>query len=378
MHLKPQAFLLALALSSFSFAPATKADPGHKHRRVAPPTVQLALLLDTSNSMDGLIHQAKTELWSIVNEIGSATLGGQDATIEVALYEYGKASLSAESGYLRMVAPLTTDLDLISEKLYSLSTNGGEEYAGQVIAHASNHLEWTSQTNAYRAIFIAGNEPFDQGPIHFSGAIGGAREQNIVVNTIHCGDERAAFDGGWHKGARLGAGSLLTINHNAQKLDIQTPYDDDIYKLNQELNDTYIGYGTRGRSGAARQKSQDAGVKKAKRSASLERAKTKAGKHYKNSSWDLVDKMEEDAEVLGSLPAESLPQPMRRMNNKERKKFVAEKAKRRKKIQAKLLKMSEKRESYIKKKQKSDTESRLDNELPSKVKSQMKKLNFKF
>ena len=82
--------------------------------------------------------------------------------------------------------------------------------------------------------------------------------------------------------------------------------------------------------------------------------------------------------MLGSLPAESLPQPMRRMNNKERKKFVAEKAKRRKKIQAKLLKMSEKRESYIKKKQKNDTESRLDNELPSKVKSQMKKLNFKF
>ncbi len=34
----------------------------------AKPTVQLAILLDTSNSMDGLIDQAKTQLWNVVNE----------------------------------------------------------------------------------------------------------------------------------------------------------------------------------------------------------------------------------------------------------------------------------------------------------------------
>ena len=31
--------------------------------------VQLAILLDTSNSMDGLIEQTKTQLWKIVNEM---------------------------------------------------------------------------------------------------------------------------------------------------------------------------------------------------------------------------------------------------------------------------------------------------------------------
>jgi hypothetical protein len=34
----------------------------------ARPTVQIAILLDTSNSMDGLIGQAKTQLWNVVNE----------------------------------------------------------------------------------------------------------------------------------------------------------------------------------------------------------------------------------------------------------------------------------------------------------------------
>ena len=31
-------------------------------------SIQIALLLDTSNSMDGLIDQAKSQLWSVVNE----------------------------------------------------------------------------------------------------------------------------------------------------------------------------------------------------------------------------------------------------------------------------------------------------------------------
>ena len=37
----------------------------HKH---VNNTVKIALLLDTSNSMDGLIDQAKSQLWDIVNK----------------------------------------------------------------------------------------------------------------------------------------------------------------------------------------------------------------------------------------------------------------------------------------------------------------------
>ena len=39
--------------------------------------VQLAILLDTSGSMDGLIEQAKTQLWSIVNTFINARQGGK-------------------------------------------------------------------------------------------------------------------------------------------------------------------------------------------------------------------------------------------------------------------------------------------------------------
>jgi uncharacterized protein with von Willebrand factor type A (vWA) domain len=49
--------------------------------------IQLALLLDTSNSMDGLIDQAKSQFWKIVNEFATTKKNNQPVDLFVALYE---------------------------------------------------------------------------------------------------------------------------------------------------------------------------------------------------------------------------------------------------------------------------------------------------
>src|SRR5437870_3100162 len=120
------------------------------------PRVQIALLLDTSNSMDGLIEQAKSQLWRIVNEFINAKQNGQRPRLQVALYEYGNNGLSASSGYIRQVQPLTEDLDKISEELFKLKTNGGEEYCGWVIKVAIESLAWSKSSHDFKAVFIAG------------------------------------------------------------------------------------------------------------------------------------------------------------------------------------------------------------------------------
>ena len=51
----------------------------------SPRKVQVAILFDTSNSMDGLIDQAKTRIWSIINELSALRYQGQMQTIERAL-----------------------------------------------------------------------------------------------------------------------------------------------------------------------------------------------------------------------------------------------------------------------------------------------------
>src|SRR4051794_10549830 len=159
------------------------------------PRVQLAILLDTSSSMQGLIAQAKQQLWRIVNEFIAAKQDGKAPQVEVALYQYGNDSLSPEKGWVEQLAPLTQDLDTLSEKLFSLKTNGGEEYCAWVIRDAVRDLTWDPSPKVYKAIFIAGNEPFSQGPVKYEDSCKNAIEHGIVVNTIHCGSETEGFKG---------------------------------------------------------------------------------------------------------------------------------------------------------------------------------------
>src|SRR4051794_34124394 len=180
---KPLLFLGAFLLLSF-----TTHELDDDNQSAAPAkgqTIMLALLLDTSSSMDGLIDQAKSQLWKIVNEVAAAKRGdGTQPNIKIALYEYGNDGLSSDEGYIRQVSALTEDLDVISEKLFSLSTKGGNEFCGQVIKTSLNQLAWSASNADLKMIFIAGNEPFTQGGVSYELACGAAKEKGVVVNTI--------------------------------------------------------------------------------------------------------------------------------------------------------------------------------------------------
>ncbi len=184
--MKTTILILALLLGSATSRAAALAAPA---KAEAAPVVQIAILLDTSGSMQGLIEQAKGQLWKIVNEFINARQNGKRPELEVALFEYGKDTLPAGTGYIRLIAPLTNDLDKISEELFKLTTSGGDEYCGWVIRDAVERLVWSTSPDAFKAIFIAGNEPFTQGPVDYAKSCKSAIEKGIIVNTIHCGPD---------------------------------------------------------------------------------------------------------------------------------------------------------------------------------------------
>ena len=220
--------------------------------------VQIAILLDTSNSMDGLIGQAKTQLWNVVNEFVRARQHGRPPAIQVALFEYGKPTLPSAGGFVRLILPLTDDLDRVSEELFALKTQGGDEYCGWVIRDAVNRLDWSPSGDVYKAIFIAGNEPFTQGSVDFHQSCRAAIERGIVVNTIFCGASSEGERTGWRDGAVLADGRYLSIDQNQKVVEIPTPHDAEIARLGVELNKTYLPYGRMGQAGQMRQAAQDA------------------------------------------------------------------------------------------------------------------------
>lgn len=338
--------------------------------------VRIALLLDTSNSMDGLINQAKAQLWDIVNEFTYARCGnGTRPLLQISLYEYGNDKLSSEEGYIRQVIGFTDDLDELSEKLFSLTTDGGEEYCGEVIQTSLDQLKWGKNDDDLKLIFIAGNEPFTQGKLDYKEAALQAKEKDVIVNTIFCGNVRQGVSTKWKDGAVLTGGEYMAIDHNRQVVHIKTPYDKVIIELNGKLNNTYIGYGSRGREKKAMQSMQDSNAAEMQEAVAVKRTLSKSSSYYRNSSWDLVDAVKDENLDVSKLKQDDLPQVLKGKSEKEIKAYVSKKKAERSAIQTEIQATNAKRDAYIAKQQNQE-KGELENALINAIKKQASSKNF--
>ena len=361
-------FLLVVFVANQSFTPAKK-----------KAKIQIALLLDTSNSMDGLIDQAKSQLWKIVNEMATAKFDGETPNLEIALYEYGNDGLSAREGYIRQVAQMTTDLDKISEDLFALKTNGGSEFCGQVIDVSLKQLLWSASNDDLKMIFIAGNEPFNQGGVDYKKSCKKSISKGIIVNTIFCGDYQQGINTFWKDGADLADGKYMNIDQDRKVVHIPTPFDDPIVQLNKKLNKTYIGYGSQGKKMKERQITQDNNASSMGAGSYVNRAMSKSSQMYKNEQWDLVDAVEEDEEKLDKITDDELPEELKGKSKEEIKVYVDEKKKERENINKQIQVLNKKRTKFIAEKRKENAEElSLDKLMINTVKDQAKKKNYKF
>lgn len=338
------------------------------------PEIKVALLLDTSNSMDGLIDQAKAQLWQIVNELSYAKCNEESPNLKIALYEYGNDNLNAEEGYLRQVIAFSEDLDEISKSLFSLTTNGGNEYCAKVIKTALNQLHWGDNTNDLKFIFIAGNEPYTQGNVKYKDASKLAHQNDVTVNTIFCG----AYDDGiatyWKDGADLTHGDYMAINHNKATVHIASPYDDTILELNQKLNKTYVAYGHQGIEKIQLQAEQDTNARAYNKANAVSRTVSKSSRLYKNSSWDLVDAEKEDDFSYETLDKKQLPKELQGKSKEAIKAYVDAKRKEREQLQKTIAELNIKRRKYISKT--TPDANGLESAMINAIKTQAKKKNY--
>lgn len=343
------------------------------------PLVQLAILLDTSGSMEGLIEQAKTQLWKIVNEMALAKKSGESPRLEVALYEYGKSSIPESEGYLRMIVPLSVDLDRISEELFQLKTNGGSEYCGKVIQSAAKELQWTRSNNHLKVIFIAGNEPFTQGNVDYRTACKDAISKGIIINTIFCGNFQEGIQTQWKDGADLSDGKYMNIDHNQELVHINAPQDKEIADLGKKLNDTYVAYGKKGYEMRERQKMQDSNAATKGEAVLAQRSMAKAAPQYNNAAWDIVDAEKEGKVKVEELEEDQLPEEMKKMSKEEKKKYIETKRKERETIQEKINQLRKERDKYVAGKRKETAgDNTLDAVVIKAVREQAKQKNYQF
>lgn len=331
---------LSVLFSVIAFGQVTPPPPSDKK-------VQVAILFDTSNSMDNLIDQAKARIWSIVNEISELRYEGELPTMEFSLYEYGNDGLAAADNYLRQILDFTTDLDDLSQKMFALKTNGGSEYCGAVIQKALDDLAWSNDQTDLKMVYIAGNEEFNQGTVDYKKACTNARSKSVYINSIFCGNYDGGIKMNWFDGADCSGGDYFNIDADKAIVHIPTPYDAEIQLYNDSLNNTYYGFGVEGLRKKEMQMDEDGNAEVMSVSVAAERSISKSKKGvYKNSTWDLVDAVEEGKDIT-EIEEKALPDEFKNKTDEEKIALIEEKKVEREKYQAKIGELAVERENFI-------------------------------
>lgn len=314
----------------------------------APPKIQAAILLDVSGSMQGLIEQAKAQLWNMMNVMGRVRGPQGTPPIEVALYEYGRRTNPQPDGFVRRISPFTTDLDSLSKLLFGLSIDGSEEHCAHAIYQSLTQLSWDSLVTSYKVIFIAGNEDFMQGKIPYEQACAEARQKGVIVNTIYCGPRNRGIDERWDLGNRCGNGSYAYIYHNLKLEDAPTPFDSVLLQLNAQFNATYVPYGRRGARALAQQAEVDKLNFDMSRKVAARRVMVKSqSKLYQNGDWDLVDALQQDSSLLTRLDRSTLPDTLKGQSIGQLRELVRAKKAERAGLRQQIATVQQQRDAFL-------------------------------
>jgi Mg-chelatase subunit ChlD/Skp family chaperone for outer membrane proteins len=372
-----------LALATLACAaPAAFAGDGDGAPKGAAPSaatrdVDLAICLDTSGSMDGLIDAARQKIWSIVNDLALARPAPK---LHVALLTYGNDGHPAEVGWVRIDSPFTEDLDRISQQLFALKTNGGTELVGRVLQTAAG-LQWSPDPQALKLVVVAGNESAEQDPkVNFRDVCKQLVEHGILVNSIYCGNPMDDLAPAWREVAQKADGQFAAIDQQNGTVTIATPFDAELATLSVAINETYVWYGKAGVEACENQKAQDSNAAGANGATAACRALTKGSCAYVARN-DLVDAVKTGQLKLADVKKEELPEKMKEMTIEQKQKWLDDAGARRAEIAKKIQAIGQKRDGFLTEelaRQQKDDNHSFDRAVRDAVRRQAEAKGFKF
>jgi hypothetical protein len=341
--------------------------------------VDVVICLDTSGSMTDLIDSARARLWDIVSTLSKAR---PMPRLRVGLLTYGSPSNSTGSGgWIVKHTDLTDDLDVVYSRMMGMHTDGGDEFVGWVLHDAVESMSWSNDPRALRIIFVAGNESADQARERhdFRYVAEKARNRGILINSIYAGSRDQGVAENWHLVAQSGGGNFNAIDMKCGTVQVPTPYDDTLRKLNDALNSTYLPYGVAGREREAMQRDQDGQAMAMGPQTMSSRAAAKAGALYQNSVWDLVDASNSKDFDLDDVPVASLPGAMQSMNPEQRVDYLKQVTRKRGDVQREIQETDMRRQQFLQQRLASAGGSvSLDQAILASLRSQAEALGFQF
>ena len=332
------ALVAACAFSRLSAHDTTK--------RPERPRMEVVFVLDTTGSMSGMIAGAKQKIWAIANKLKSA-----DPTPEIRFGLVGYRDRG--DTYVTKVFGLSGNLDEVYTHLYAYAAEGGgdtPESVNEALHKAVRDLQWSTDPEVLRVIFLVGDAPphMDyQDDVKYSKSCKLANERGILINTLQCG-RLEGTEQIWREIANLTNGTYAAILQDGGSVKIDTPYDDEIKRINVQLDATIILYGSRAeQANAAANKTVLASLsKEAMSDRSSYFNKSEAGSVIAGKG-DLVVEVMNGRESLDRLDEKKLDPKLQAMAPAARQELIAQKIEERRVLQSELAALVAKRDTAV-------------------------------
>ncbi len=351
--MRSQSFLFAaLAAAGLLLLSSLSAhDAVARGQRPVRPRMEVVFVLDTTGSMSGMIAGAKQKIWAIANKLKSAQPTPEIRFGLVGYRDRGDA-------YVTKVFGLTGDLDEVYTNLYAFEAQGGgdePESVNEALHQAVRDLQWSTDPEVLRVIFLVGDARphMDyQDDVKYPETCRLANRKGILINTLQCG----RLDGTeevWREIAALTNGTYSGILQNGGTIKIETPYDQEIIRLNLQLNATIIRYGSKDeQANAAKNTSVLAALSsEAMADRSSYFGKSEAGSVI-SGRGDLVVDVMNGRESIDKLDEKKLAPELQAMAPAARQELITQKVEERRTLQAELAGLVARRDAEVAKQMK--------------------------
>ncbi|HYV35286.1 MAG TPA: vWA domain-containing protein [Gemmataceae bacterium] len=361
--------LVRVALLALTAAAVAMMGPGPVkagQQKKVQPKVEVVFVLDTTGSMGGLIDAAKRKIWAISNQI----IGGQPTpSLKVGLVAFRDRG----DAYVTKVYDLTDDLDAVYANLMGFKAEGGGDFpesVNQALYEGVTKISWSKDKGVLKLIFLVGDAPphMDYGDdVKYTESCKLAVTNNIIINTVQCGDhpETRKY---WLDIAKLGEGRSVQIDAKGGAVAvIETPFDKDLAKINDEMIKSTLvfgdakqqaaaGGGAKGGFGGKGDAAAKKGAKAAPPAIAADRAEYFA-KSGKGTSFDLLQNIQDGKVKLEDIKKEHLPEEMQKMTLAEQKVYLEKIDTQRKELNKQALDLSKKRSAFIAEKEKENAKN---------------------
>jgi uncharacterized protein YegL len=338
--------LLAATIAALPFTAAISAAN-------AKAGVEVAFVLDTTGSMSGLIEAAKRKIWSIATAIVDSN---PDAEIRMGLVAYRDIG----DDYVTRTVDLTTDIQDLYANLNEFKARGGGDWpesVNEALDTAVNKLKWTAGDDVRRIVFLVGDAPphMDYAQdTKYPKTLAVARQKDIIVNAVLAGNARDT-ERVWREIAQGGDGRFIPIPQDGgQIVVIETPYDDEIIILQNQINGTVIPYGPAPMQKRTESKTRQLSEVAAAAPASASDMASYINKRAKASSseavtggGDLVSDVAAGRQKLDAVKEDELPDSFRTLSAEQRAQRLDAQMTARKALNEKLAALVKQRDAFV-------------------------------